>query len=164
MDTILQYINDEVYQKLSLRISKFQLERESKEYAASTFELSERSVVCRNAKLTPKKNGQFVTFWKRSEDGPIEPFEDSDQIDFFVVNVKFDDRIGQFVFPKSELIKRRIISTEKREGKRAFRVYPEWDVPKSDQARRTQKWQLAYFYELDKTSDLEKVAEFYQFR
>lgn len=160
MDSTLKQINKEVYEKIDLRISKFQIEPESKEYAACRFELNGRVALCRNAKITPKKVGQFVTFWKRSAKGPIEPFNESDEVDFYLVNVRNENRLGQFVFPKAVLIQRGIISTETREGKRGFRVYPTWDIAKSDQAKRTQKWQLEYFYEIAKV-DLGKVQSLY---
>ena len=59
------------------------------------------------------------------------------------------------------LIKRGIISTNKKDGKRAFRVYPKWDFPKNRQAEKTQKWQLENFYEVDNSTDLNKVVELY---
>lgn len=119
-------------------------------------------IVSRRARITPKKVGQFVTFWKRNDNGIIEPFKDSDLIDFFVVNVQSENNIGQFVFPKSVLIHQNIISTDKKEGKRAFRVYPDWDTPKNKQAERTQKWQLNYFYRIDESIDFNKVKELYR--
>jgi len=76
------------------------------------------------------------------------------------VNIRKDNRFGQFVFPKAVLIKKGIISTTTKEGKRAFRVYPSWDIPTSKQAERSQKWQLYYFYDA-KTVDLEKVKSLY---
>ena len=102
-----------------------------------------------------------MTFWKRNGNGPIEPFNESDQIDFYTVNVRTENKFGQFVFPKSVLIKKDIISTEKKEGKRGFRVYPKWDIVKKKQAERTQKWQLNYFYEINSSTDLQKVNELY---
>lgn len=69
--------------------------------------------------------------------------------------------MGQFVFPKSVLIKKGIISTNQREGKRAFRVYPSWDIQKSKQAERTQKWQLEYFYPVNDSIDFDRVKELY---
>ena len=80
-----------------------------------------------------------MTFWKRNGDGPIEPLNETDQIDFNTVNVRTENELGQFVFPKSVLIKKGIISAERKEGKRAFRVYPNWDTAKNKQAERTQK-------------------------
>ena len=161
MDKNLNQIKTEIYDKCSLEISDFIIEAESKEYDACRFQLNGLNILNRNAKITPKKVGQFVTFWKRNENGPIEPFDENDQIDFYTVNVRTENEFGQFVFPKSVLIKKGIISTEKKEGKRAFRVYPNWDIAKNKQAERTQKWQLNYFYQINSSTDLQKVTELY---
>ncbi|WP_349675907.1 MepB family protein [Salegentibacter sp. UBA1130] len=152
----------EIYEKCGLKISDFQLETESKEYIACRFDLNGRKIISRNAKITPKKVGQFVTFWKRNGNGPIEPFEVNDQFDFFVVNVRTENQFGQFVFPKSVLIKKGIISTDKKEGKRAFRVYPSWVIANNKQAGKTQKWQLNYFHEITYSTDLKKVTDLYK--
>ncbi|CAM4357159.1 MepB family protein [Gillisia hiemivivida] len=152
----------EFYKKCSLIITDFRLEKESKKYDACNFKLNDLSIICRKSKITAKKAGQFVTFWKRNDSGIIEPFQENDDFDFFVVNVKSTHLFGQFVFPKSELINQKIISTEKQEGKRAFRVYPSWDLPESKQAELTQKWQLNYFYEVSDSTSLTKVADLYE--
>jgi len=55
------------------------------------------------------------------------------------------------------LSKQGIITTAKKDGKRGFRVYPRWDKVQNSQAKRTQKWQLNYFYKIDENIDLEKV-------
>lgn len=162
MHSNLNQIKTEVYEKIGLKMSQFKTETESKEYDACQFELNGRKIISRNSKITPKKVGQFVTFWKRNGNGPIEPFEENDQIDFYAVNVRTENEFGQFVFPKSVLIKKGIISTAKKEGKRAFRVYPKWDIAKNKQAERTQKWQLDYFYEINNSIDFKKVTELYK--
>ncbi len=161
MDKNLKQIKTKIYDRCSFEISDFKLEQESKEYDACRFNLNGSRVVSRNAKITPKKIGQFVTFWKRNGNGPIEPFNDRDEIDFFVVNIRTENEWGQFVFPKSVLIEKGIISTQKKEGKRAFRLYPSWDKTKSKQAEQTQKWQLNYFYEVGEMTDFEKVIQLY---
>lgn len=162
LNTNLNQIKAKVYDKCALKITEFETEPESKEYDACRFKLNSQNVVSRSAKITPKKVGQFVTFWKRNGNGPIEPFSETDRIDFFAVNVRYENGFGQFVFPKSVLVKKGIISTENKEGKRAFRVYPDWDIVKSKQAERTQKWQLNYFYEINESTDLNKVSELYK--
>lgn len=162
MNNNLNQIKTEVYDKCALEISDFKLEPESKEYDACRFELNGLNIISRNAKVTPTKAGQFVTFWKRNGNGPIEPFSENDPIDFFVVNIRTESKLGQFVFPKSVLIKKGIISTERKEGKRAFRVYPNWDIARNKQAERTQKWQLDYFYEIKDSTDFNMVAELYK--
>lgn len=161
MDYNLNQIKREVYDKCSLEISDFKRESESKEYDACQFRLNGRNIISRNSKITPKKVGQFVTFWKRNENGPIEPFNETDQFDYYIVNVRSENEFGQFVFPKSVLIKKGIISTEIKKGKRAFRIYPSWDIPKNKQAEHTQKWQLEFFYEINDSIDFNKVVKLY---
>lgn len=162
MDDNLTQIKTAVYDKCELVISDFKPELESKEYDACRFQLSGLNILSRSAKVTPTKAGQFVTFWKRNANGPIEPFSEIDLIDFYAVSVRTECQFGQFVFPKSVLIKKGIISTDKKEGKRAFRVYPSWDAVKSKQALRTQEWQLTYFYEINSSTDLDKVIAIFK--
>lgn len=162
MDENLNQIKTEVYDKIKVEISDFRTEQESKEYGACRFEVNGQHIISRSAKITPKKIGQFVTFWKRNGNGPIEPFSVTDPIDFYAVNVRAKNKLGQFVFPKSVLIKKGIISTDTKEGKRAFRVYPVWDMVKNKQAEQTQKWQLNYFYEINNATDFNKVVELYK--
>jgi hypothetical protein len=162
MNSILNQIKSEVYDKCTFEISEFKSELESKEYDACRYKLNGSNIINRSAKITPKKNGQFVTFWKRNENEPIAPFDENDNCDFFVVNVINENRFGQFVFPKKKLILKGIISTQKKEGKRAFRVYSKWDIPNNKTAEKTQKWQLDYFYEINKSTDFKKVVELYK--
>lgn len=161
MNSELTKIKNKVYDKCSFNISDFKTDPESKEYEACRFKLNGLTIICRNAKVTPKKIGQFVTFWKRNENGLIEPLNETDTFDFYVVNVQNENKQGQFVFPKSVLIKKAILSTDNKEGKRAFRVYPIWDITKNKQAERTQKWQISYFYEIKTNTDLKKVNRLY---
>ncbi|GGX30154.1 MepB family protein [Aquimarina muelleri] len=162
MDYNLNQIKTDVYDKCGFEILDFEIELESKEYCACRFKLNELHIISRNAKITPKKSGQFVTFWKRNGNGLIEPFEEIDQIDFYTINVRADNEFGQFVFPKSILIKKGIISTEKKEGKRGFRVYPNWDIAQNKQAEQTQKWQLNYFYKINDSTDFNKIMKLYE--
>ena len=153
-----------VYDNCSYVISNFKIELESKEYGACQFKLNGINIICRNAKITPKKVGQFVTFWKRIVSIEIEPFNENDLFDFFVVNVQCEKSIGQFVFPKSVLVEKGIISTEMKEGKRAFRVYPSWNLNLNEQALKSQKWQLKYFYNINDTINLKLVNQLYSLK
>jgi hypothetical protein len=162
MDSHLIQIKTEVYDKCSLKVSDLKHETESKKYAACRFKLNGLHIISRNSKITPKKVGQFVTFWKRNENKIIEPFYENDPIDFYIVNIRNRTKSGQFVFPKSVLIKKGIISTDKKEGKRGFRVYPNWDEMNNKQAEKTQNWQLEYFYEINESTDFNKVVKMYQ--
>lgn len=161
LNSLLTLIEEKIYHQCSLQISAFKTDQEGLAYDACQYQLDQYHVLCRNAKITPKKAGQFVTFWKRQENGIIAPFHYNDCIDFYVVNVRHSTQIGQFVFPKSVLIKKGIISTDQKEGKRGFRVYPPWDTITSKQAQQTQYWQLAYFYEVNDSVDLNFVKNLY---
>lgn len=159
MRNLLKKIETEIYEKAGLEFSNYKQEAESQEYAACRFKLDDFNMICRQAKITPKKSGQFVTFYKRNGSGIIEPLNESDAIDFYLVTVEAGDNLGQFVFPKSILIKKGILSSKMKEGKRAFRVYPPWHKTQSKQAENTQKWQLNYFYEIGKSTPLETVRK-----
>ncbi|CAM3313380.1 MepB family protein [Aequorivita lipolytica] len=154
-------IHTEIYRNGGLKISDFQTEPESKEYSACQFKVNGQIVICRTAKITPKKVGQFVTFWKRSKVGITQPYSEKDNFHFYVINVERENRMGQFVFAKSILIAKGIVTTEKKDGKRGFRVYPCWDSPTSKQAEKTQRWQLDYFYEIGEIINFEKVKKLY---
>jgi hypothetical protein len=161
MDKHLSLIKTAVFDKCVMTISNFQTEMESKEYAACRFQLNGLNILYRHAKVTPKKAGQFVTFWKRSDNGPIAPFSETDMMNFYTVSVSNGTELGQFVFPKSVLIEKGIISTEKNAGKRAFRVYPSWYVLLNKQAQKTQNWQLTYFYIINDAIDCNRIKELY---
>jgi len=161
MDFQLTKIKQEVYTNCALKLTNFCFEKEGTAYNACRFQLNEKNIICRSAKITPKKIGQFVTFWKRNNKGITEPFNETDVLDFYVINVSTQTNFGQFVFPKSVLIEKGILSTEKKEGKRGFRVYPKWDATLNKQAIQTQKWQLNYFYSLDNLIDFNKVTALY---
>ncbi|WP_417939843.1 MepB family protein [Flavobacterium sp. RS13.1] len=123
-------------------------EAESAEYSAYHFEINNKKICYRKAKITPTKTGQFVTLWKRNLSGIIEPFDYLDLIDFVIISVQRENNFGQFIFPKAVLLEKGIFSTSTKEGKRAMRVYPPWDLTTSKQAQKTQQWQLDYFLEI----------------
>ena len=56
------------------------------------------------------------------------------------------------------IVMKPMIEGMKKEGKRGFRVYPNWDTVGSKQAEATQKWQLNYFYEINKNFALKKIS------
>jgi hypothetical protein len=138
-------------------------EEESAEYGAYTFVLNGQHIRFRVAKITPTKIGQFVTLWKRVGKGPIQPFDQSDPIDFFIISVRKGDSFGQFVFPKAILLKHGVISKHGKGGKRAIRVYPPWDHPTSLQAMKSQMWQVEYFLRLNNkvTLELPRIQHLY---
>ncbi|MEN8649624.1 MepB family protein [Streptomyces sp. 21So2-11] len=138
-----------LYDPSGFTCSRPEPEAESAEYGAYAFTLDGLSVRFRAAKTTPTKVGQFVTVWKRSPGGPIQPFDVEDPVDLFVISTRGNDqgvdRFGQFVFPRDVLCERGILARNGSGGKRAFRVYPPWTTTTNRQAARTQAWQVDHF-------------------
>jgi hypothetical protein len=150
------YIKKLLANNYNFEITQPVLEPESSEYGACTFVLNNLNIRYRTAKITPTKTGQFVTLWKRINQGPIQPFDSNDPIDLFIISTRKDNHFGLFIFPKSIAIEKGIVTNGNKEGKRAIRVYPPWDVTTSKQAQKTRKWQLDYFLKIpqDQTMDL----------
>ncbi|PES70002.1 hypothetical protein CN507_09175 [Bacillus cereus] len=73
------------------------------------------------------------------------------------------NKIGQFIFPKEILLKEKILKTQNQKGKMAMRVYPIWDKPVSNQAKKSQRWQLQYFVDLSdsKNAAIHKLLNLY---
>lgn len=137
-----------IYEPAGLMCKNLHKEAESEEYGAFRFEINNRRIIFRTGKITSTKIGQFVTLWKRIGKGPILPYGLEDFIDLFVISVREAEHFGQFVFPKIVLYEKGILSKEGEGGKRAMRVYPPWDITDNRQAKKTQIWQLMYFYEI----------------
>ncbi|WPR70628.1 MepB family protein [Flavobacterium sp. NG2] len=144
----LKTTNELIFNPLKLGIKSIYLELESQEYNACELLLNDKKALFRTAKTTPTKTGQFVTLWKRTPERPIAPFHENDRIDLVFIHCETVSQTGCFIFPKKVLIEKGIFSTDLKEGKRAFRVYPPWDKTTSKQAQKTQEWQQDYFIEL----------------
>lgn len=163
MENALSPFKELIYTPCNWVITAFKKEQESQDYAACRFTLNGLNIVCRTAKITPTKTGQFVTLWKRIAGGPIQPFEVDDDLELFIVNVEREGHRGQFIFTKEVLSKKGVVTENSKEGKRAMRVYPPWDSPTSKQAQKTQAWQLAFFIRLNSNQpiDLGKARKLY---
>ncbi|MFI8082230.1 MepB family protein [Kitasatospora sp. NPDC086009] len=139
-------------------------EAESADYAAHAFTLDGRPVRFRAARTTPTKAGQFVTVWKRSPGGPIQPFDATDPVDLFVIGTRDGRHAGQFVLPMDALRRHGVVAVGGSGGKRAFRVYPPWVTPTNRQAGSAQAWQLEHFLHLPEGGpvDLARARELYR--
>ena len=137
-----------VFEPCGFDVENLRREPESAEYAAYAFTLSGIEGRFRVAKTTPTKTGQFVTFWARNPAGPIRPYDLADPVEFLIVCVRKGGHFGQFVFSKSMLRHRGVVSTNHIGGKRAFRVYPPWDAALNRQAQRSQDWQRDVFLDM----------------
>lgn len=153
-----------VYDLCGMTCSQPVPEAESAEYAAHAFTLDGLAVRFRAAKTTPTKVGQFVTVWKRSPGGPIQPFDATDPVDLFVVSTRDHGRFGQFVLPLDALVRRGVVAAaDGSGGKRAFRVYPPWVTTTNRQAATAQAWQLDHFLDLpeDRPVDCARAQDLY---
>lgn len=138
-----------VYDKCGFDFDELIIEEESQEYGACTFRLNKLKIIFRISKITPTKTGQFVTIWKRNNEGITQPFDFRDEIDFVIISSQNGDGCGQFIFPKSVLLDKGIITGNGKKGKRGIRVYPPWDTATNKQAEKTQLWQTKYFVRID---------------
>jgi hypothetical protein len=145
-----------VYSPCNFTISDVIISSESQEYAACSHFLNQKKAEFRVAKTTPTKVGQFVTLWKRDENGVTQPFDESDAIDFVLIFSQNAANKGLFIFPKSVLIRQGIMRQNAKNGKRGIRIYPPWERTTSPQAQKTQTWQTQYFLMLneDKATDI----------
>lgn len=157
MATPLEKLQTLLFSNLGLVISNLHQEQESKEYFGCNFQLSSFQIKFRKSKVTPTKVGQFVTLWKRN---PIsketEPFTSEDSSDFYLILTETSESFGFFLFTKDVLIKNQILSTNLKDGKRGFRVYPNWDIPQNKQATKTQNWQNQFFIDFADENYVEK--------
>ena len=153
--TDLLSIQTLVFEACQFKYSLAIAEPESAEYGACSFELNHLAIRFRVSKITPTKIGQFVTLWKRIGKGPIEPFDMSDVLDLVIVSARQEANFGHFIFPKSILLEKGILSLNGKGGKLAIRVYPPWDIAINKQAQKTQKWQLNYFLDLSEEKEID---------
>lgn len=145
-----------------LIISDVEISPESREYSACSFQLNSKAVLFRQAKITPKKPGQFVSIWKRNDTGITQPFDQTDAIDLVIIFCASANKFGAFIFPKAVLQEKRIFTANGIEGKRGIRVYPTWDLADNQQSKKTQTWQSKYFIaftELAQDQLIEKLLE-----
>ena len=162
--TELELLKEFVYDRCGFSLTNYKVNSESAEYCACSFEIDGHKVEHRVSKITPKKTGQFVSILKRNTNGSTTPFDIFDDIDFIVITSTSDNNIGQFIFPKSVLADKGIISQKGKEGKRGIRIYPPWDTVTNKQAENTQNWQTKYFitFENDDFNNLELIRNLFK--
>jgi len=149
----LQQFNDLILKELNLQLLEITPDLECEEYSGFNFTINETRIKFRKSKLTPKKIGQFVTFWKRDSAGKTVPFDIYDDFDFYIISIEENDNSGFFIFPKTILEKQNLISSENKTGKRGFRVYADWHFPNSKQAEKTKLWQTEFFINFSDSED-----------
>ncbi len=151
---IIQNLNNIVYKPNNLMITNLKEEKQNSEYAGALFHLNNKTIRFRVSKITPNKIGQFVSFWEKNENMQNQAFSYDSVPDLLVITCIDDNKLGQFIFPKDILLKEKILKTQSQKGKMAMRIYPIWDIPVSNQAKKSQMWQLQYFVDLSDTNNL----------
>lgn len=151
----LELIDELVFKPYNICLKNIKPETESQEYTALAFQVYNYKILFRKAKITPTKTGQFVTLWKRNEKGITEPFNLTDEFDFYLIATKTPTNFGVFIFPKKVLHHHKILSDPAKNGKRGIRVYPSWDETTSKQAQRTHVWQTEYFIDLSDAKQID---------
>jgi hypothetical protein len=151
----LQFAEKSVYNKSGFELTNLVWNPESTNYGACSFELNNYKIQLRVANITPTKIGQFVAIWKRNNNGITAPFDVADSLDFMIISVRDSEKFGQFIFPKSVLVSKGIVSKNEKGGKRGIRVYAPWDKPENNQAIKTQDWQVNYFVEIKENSQVD---------
>lgn len=143
----LTYVLNHIILSTKLKmLGKPSKESEGTKYGACQFNVEEKIIAFRVAKITPTKIGQFVTVWKRPNPvSVIAPFDEQDPIDFIMIYASENKHCGLFVFNKKILVQKGVMSVNNQGGKRGIRVYPPWAITTAKQAIQTQKWQLEYF-------------------
>lgn len=153
MNEPLNRIARSVFERLNLNLSDINADPECEAYSGSNFRLNERTIKFRKAKVTPKKSGLFVTLWKRNANGQTEPFSITEPVDFYIIAAEKGQNTGFFLFPKAVLAEKGILTRNGKEGKRGFRVYPEWETTGNKQAEKTQNWQNTFFIDLSSNEE-----------
>ncbi|AZI40122.1 MepB family protein [Epilithonimonas vandammei] len=153
MNIDLQYLNDLILKGLNLQLSEITPDLECEEYFGFNFKINQTTFKFRKSKLTPKKIGQFVTFWKRDLDGKTVPFDINDDFAFYIIAIEESENSGFFMFSNAVLEKENLISSEQKTGKRGFRVYADWHSPNNKQAEKTKLWQTKYFINYSDSDD-----------
>lgn len=137
----------------NLTIQKLTLEPQNAAYEGACFQLKGQRYRSRLAKLTPKKAGYFVVFWEKDANADNQPYDFATSPDQLIISVIDGHRKGQFIFPKSVLLAKGILSGPHGAGKMASRVYPSWVKDLNPSVQGTKRWQAPYFIDLSAEID-----------
>lgn len=100
-------------------------------------------------------------FWEKDENNKNQSYSFSESPDKVIISIIDNDLKGQFIFPKSKLLEKGILSNETIKGKMAIRVYPSWERGLNNTAAQTQMWQQNFFINLSNNLDQERLEDLY---
>lgn len=157
----LELVTNMIHQITNEKIEALHLEKQNSEYEGVTFKIGQFSYRSRLAKKTPNKKGYFVVFWEKDQYHHNTPFKFDGSPDKLIISIKDGLHSGQFIFPKSILVEKGVLSYERQVGKMAIRIYPDWVNELNSTAQRTQLWQLNYFVNSDKSMSIDRIRSLY---
>lgn len=96
---------------------------EASEYNGCEYKYNNQRIIQRKSKITPKRDGQFVTLWRRNLHGVTCPFDKNDCIDYVIIIYEVNKTRFYLTYTKDELLKEGIFTGIK-QGKRGFRIKP----------------------------------------
>jgi hypothetical protein len=143
------------------KLHNIHYETQNTEYEGATFQIRHLGYRSRLAKLTPNKKGYFVVFWEKNANNQNQPFTYEESPEKVIITIMDHHLKGQFIFPKSILYKKGVLRDEYNKGKMAIRVYPDWEADLNKNAYKTQQWQAAYFVDLTKDINKNKIENLY---
>ncbi|MGX4687580.1 MepB family protein [Vagococcus sp. JNUCC 83] len=120
-------------------------ESQNSNYEGIFFYHQSHSYRSRLAKKTLRKNGYFVSFWKKDIYNKNQPYSFEEAPDNTLIWILDEHKKGFFNFPKDILLKKGILKSHTTKGKMGIRVYPVWETTLNSAATKTQSWQLDYF-------------------
>ena len=157
----INLINDLLAYFGNLTIQKITVEPQNAAYEGTCLEIDGHHYRSRLAKLTAKKKGYFVVFWEKDANNQNQPYDFASSPDKLIISVIDGHQKGQFIFPKSVLLAKGILSGPHAAGKMASRVYPSWVKDLNLSAQKTQKWQAPYFIDLSLKVDRHALNNLY---
>ncbi|WP_323611013.1 MepB family protein [Erysipelothrix enhydrae] len=102
--------------------------------------------VYREGRSTPKKQGHFVTLWKKDDQGFKNiPYRQSDLKTGLIIYISDEQDPGFFVVHIRDIDQFKILQSEHVPGKMGFRVYHPSILLTSSQAQKTQTKMKPYF-------------------
>lgn len=151
----------ELFSGTDYEITNIVKEPQNKEYEGITFKINENKYRSRLAKQTPMKDGYFVVFWEKDINQCNQAYAYSESPDKIIISIIDKNLKGQFIFPKSLLLKKGILRTVDSKGKMAIRVYPSWERSLNNAAKKTQAWQAPYFMNMSNEIVKRRLTELY---
>ncbi|WP_053386800.1 MepB family protein [Leucobacter japonicus] len=130
------------------RVTTVVPEEQNSDYEAGLAVIDGERWHIRTARITPTKPGAFVALWRRDADGDTVPLPHDDDAQGALIFVMEGERRGVFRFTAEHLHGLGVTSSERRPGKRGFRVYPAWCDDLNARATASQTAQASAFTEL----------------